>query len=271
MKIAVRGGYETAFDDSGGAGRPLVLVHGFPLDRRIWAAQVRGLRGKARVIAPDLRGFGETPPRPGPLTIDAYALDVRDLLDELAIESAVIGGVSMGGYVALAFHRHFPHRVRGLVLVDTRAGADSLEARRARDEMAGVARMKGAGAVASRMLPKMLGRGGGPDADRLAERLRAIMEAQPVEAIAGALGAMRDRQDATESLASIRVPALVVTGAEDQLIAPAESRALADSIPDAHLEVIPGAGHLPNFEKPDAFDAVLTRFLARLPEPAHRT
>ena len=116
-----------AYEDTGGSGTPLLLVHGFPLDRTCWSAQTRGLRDAARVIAPDLRGFGESASPAGAATMDGYADDVRALLDALGVKSAVVAGLSMGGYIAFAFIRKFPERVRGLTFANTKAGADSPE------------------------------------------------------------------------------------------------------------------------------------------------
>ncbi len=262
-------GRTTGYDDTGGGGIPLVLLHGFPLDRTVWTSQVRHLGGSARVIAPDLRGFGESTLNGGPggsrPTVDGYAKDVAGLLDFLDIPAAVIGGVSMGGFVAMAFHRGFPGRVLGLLLVDTRGGPDSPEARAARDALAAVARSEGAPAVASAMLPKML-----TPANRRAPMgtaLAALMGSQSVEGIAGALEAIRDRADSGPSNARISVPTLVVCGAEDVLIPPEESRALREGIPGARLEMIPGAAHLPNYETPEAFNALVRGFLPGIPRP----
>jgi pimeloyl-ACP methyl ester carboxylesterase len=258
MTTRVRG-LDTTFDDTGGPHVPLVLIHGFPLDRTVWAAQAKGLGRAARVIAPDLRGFGGTPLPDGPVSMDTYAADVAALLDALGVDRAVVGGVSMGGYVAFAFRRLFPARVRALVLVDTRPGPDAAEGRKARDEMAALARSAGAAAVAARMLPKMVGSGAAPDYGR---SLSGLMSRQPVAGIVAALGAMRDRADSTPDLARIAVPALVVSGAEDALVPKTEAEAMAKAIPGARLALLPGVGHLPNFEAPAAFDEAVRAFLA---------
>jgi pimeloyl-ACP methyl ester carboxylesterase len=263
MKRSVRG-LETAFDDTGGNGVPLVLVHGFPLDRTVWTAQATGLAGAARVIAPDLRGFGESPMPDGPATMYDYAADVAALLDALSIERAVIGGVSMGGYVAFAFRRLFPGRVTALVLVDTRPGPDSPEARRARDDAAAVARTEGVAAVAARMLPKMLAPETAEKRPEVQRSLHALMARQSRAGVVAALAAMRDRPDSTPDLARIAVPTLVVAGAEDALIAPSESEAMAKAIPGARLAMIAGAGHLPNWEAPNAFNDAVRAFVASL-------
>jgi 3-oxoadipate enol-lactonase len=247
-----------AFDDTGGARVPLVLIHGFPLDRTVWTAQAKGLGGVARVIAPDLRGFGGATLPGGPVSMDTYAADVAASLDALGVDRAVVGGVSMGGYVAFAFRRLFPDRVRALVLVDTRPGPDSADGRKARDDMAALARSAGAGAVAAKMLPKMVGSGAAPG---YGQSLSDLMSRQPVAGIVAALGAMRDRVDSTPDLARIAVPTLVVSGAEDALVPPSEAEAMAKAIRGARLALFPGAGHLPNFEAPAAFNEAVRTFL----------
>ena len=258
MTKSVRG-FEMAFDDTGGARVPLVLIHGFPLDRTVWAAQAAGLSGVARVIAPDLRGFGGSALPDGPVTMDTYAADVAALMDTLRVERAVIGGVSMGGYVAFAFRRLFPERVRALVLVDTRPGPDSAEAKKARDDTATLVQAAGSAIVAARMLPKMLGPGAAPGVVR---SLSDLMSRQPAEGIVAALGAMRDRVDSTPDLTRIAAPTLLVSGDKDALVPPAESVAMEKAIAGARLVLVPGAGHLPNFEAPDAFNDAVRALLA---------
>lgn len=267
MRIEVNG-RAIGYEDSGGHGVALVLVHGFPLDRRIWAAQVRGLADVARVIAPDLSGFGESALTTSAMTMDDYAGEVGALLDALGVASAVVGGVSMGGYVTMAFHRRYPGRLLGTLLVDTRSGADSVEARRARDVASALARAEGAGALAAQSIGKMLtpaaAQGSTAPEDPKRRALLDMMSSQSVGGIVGALRAMRDRPDSGASVARIAVPTLVVCGAEDALIPPRESEALRDAIPGARLVIIPGAAHLPNYEQPDAFNAAVREFLGGL-------
>lgn len=173
---------------------------------------------------------------------------------------AVVCGVSMGGYVALAFQRKFPARVRGLVLVDTRAGADSADAKGDRDKTIALARAKGATTIADKLLPRLL-----TASATVAQLsgLRRVMTHQPVEGLVAALTAMRDRPDATADLKFVEVPTLVVHGADDTLIPPSEAEVLRAGIAGAELVTIPGAAHLPNFEQPDAFNAAMRTFLKR--------
>jgi pimeloyl-ACP methyl ester carboxylesterase len=258
------GGFEVGYDETASPRTPVVLLHGFPLDRTVWSQQACGFADEFSVIAPDLRGFGDSATRPGPTSTDAYAQDVAALLEHLGARTAVIGGVSMGGYVAFAFARRFPNRVRALVLVDTRAGADSTDAKKGREKSIALVRSKGAAALADEMVPKLLTPETLRDDAALVERLRTMIASQSVDAIVGALEAMRDRPDSKSTLATISVPTLVVCGENDALIPPTESKDLAASIPGARLAWIPRAGHLPNFERPAEFNAVVWGFLKSL-------
>ena len=260
MKKQVRG-FEMAYDDTGGNGIPLLLIHGFPLDRSLWAAQVRGLADAARVIVPDLRGFGESGMPSGAVTMDAYADDLAGLLDALSVKRAVVAGLSMGGYITLAFLRKYPERVRGLILADTKAGPDSAEGKKGRDDNAAVARSEGSGAVGDRMMPKMLTPKTATERPFIADAARAMMARQSVETVVGALQAMRDRPDSTPTLEGITVPTLVITGAEDALIPPKEAETMQASIRGSKLVSIPDAAHLSNFEAPDAFNHAVREFL----------
>lgn len=260
MKIKMRG-FEMAYDDTGGDKIALLLIHGFPLDRTLWHAQTSALRDLSHVIAPDLRGFGESGMPSGNVTVDAYADDLSGLLDALKIKTAVVAGLSMGGYIAFAFYRKFRDRVRGLILADTKAGADSPEGKKGRDDSAALAREKGAGAIAERMLPKMLTPKTASERAEVARAANAMMARQSVEGVVGALMALRDRPDSTPTLATISVPTLIITGSEDTLIPPEESELMRDAIRGARLVTIPGAAHLSNYEQPEAFNQAVREFL----------
>jgi pimeloyl-ACP methyl ester carboxylesterase len=262
-KVKIRG-FEMAYEDTGGHAAPLLLVHGFPLDRTLWTTQVQGLADVARVIAPDLRGFGESGLPSGAVTMDTYADDLRGLLDALSIKNAVVCGLSMGGYIAFAFYRRNAHRVRGLILADTKAGPDSPEGRQGRDANIALARAQGAGAVGEKMMPKMITPKTATERADIANAARAVMARQSVAAVVSALEAMRDRPDSTPMLAQITVPTLVITGADDLLIPAKEAETMRAAIRGARRVTIPGAAHLANFEQPDAFNAAVREFLASL-------
>ncbi len=240
----------------------LTLLHAFPLDRRMWQRQCRELDAHARVIALDLPGFGESQSGPAPASLDGWADLVEDVLDALVGDTpVVIAGLSMGGYLALRIADRQPGRLAGLVLADTRAGADTAEARAARDQAIFSVRRQGMEALTDDLLPKLLSPEAGP---KIVERARSIMLDQRPEAVAAALTAMRDRPDSRAVLRRINVPALVVVGELDTLTPPDEAEAMARAIPEAWLVRIPGAGHLANLEAPEAFNRAVAGFLTGL-------
>lgn len=260
--ISVVNGIDVGYDDIG-SGQPVLFAHAFPLNRTMWAPQVSALVERCRCVAVDFRGFGESSPRP-PFTMDQYADDLAAVLDQLRIEQTILVGCSMGGYAAFAFMRRHAHRVRGLVLADTRAGDDNDEARARRHMVIELARTEGATAVANLQIPSLVGkttREKQPDTFDAVHRMMA--QAKP-EAIVGALEAMLGRPDSTPQLGSITVPTLIVVGDEDVITPVKEARAMQAKIPGSRLEVIAAAGHLASVERPAAFNHVLTEFLGAL-------
>jgi pimeloyl-ACP methyl ester carboxylesterase len=247
-----------------GASRPqgtLVLIHAFPLNARMWEPQLALADQGWRVIAPHLRGFdggtGETA-----RSVDDYAGDVIDLLDALHIPEAVIGGLSLGGYVTFAMFRHAPRYFRGMVLADTRSQADTPEGVQGRHTMLALLRDKGPGAIADEMIPKLLGETTRGEQPGVAERTRSLILASSTEAIAGAVSALMTRPDSTPLLGSIHCPTLILVGDEDKLTPPALSHEMHDAITGSELVTIPRAGHLSSLEQPVAFNAAVARFLS---------
>jgi len=260
--IAVLNGIELGYDDVG-SGLPVAFAHAFPLNRTMWAPQVSALVERCRCVAMDFRGFGDSAAQ-GPFTMAQYADDFAALLDLLRIDQVVLVGCSMGGYASFAFLQRHAARVRGLVLADTRPGADDEESRARRRMVIELARTEGSTAVANLQIPSLVGkttREKQPDTYDAVHRMMA--QAKP-EAIVGALEAMLGRADSTPLLGSIGVPTLVVVGDEDVVTPPKEARAMAARIPGSRLEVIAQAGHLSNMERPAAFNHVLTEFLSAL-------
>jgi pimeloyl-ACP methyl ester carboxylesterase len=244
---------------------PVLLVHGFPLDHDQWIDQLAGLDGWRR-IAPDLRGAGgsDAPDRAGDYSMTRYADDLVAVLDAMDVERAACCGLSMGGYVLFELYRRHPGRVAALILCDTKAEPDTADAKRGRDELAAIALGSGAGAVADRLLPKLVGRSTRALRPELVETVRAMVLRTPVAGIVGALGAMRDRADSTPLLATIRVPTLVLCGEEDELTPAAGMRAMAEQIPDARYVEVASAGHLAPLEQPERVNAALVEFLRAL-------
>lgn len=246
-----------------GAGPALLLVHGFPFDHAMWSNQLGDVSGW-RCIAPDLRGAGASDVPADGYSMMRYAEDLRRICAALDLQTLVCCGFSMGGYILFEFLRRYPRLVRALILCDTRAEADTPEGQRTRDEHAALVVRDGLGALADLLLPKLLGatsRTGNPS---LTERVRAMVLRQPITGVVGGLRAMRDRPDSTSGLSGIRVPTLVICGAEDTVTPPAPAKAMAQRIPGARYVEVEGAGHLAPLEQPDQVTAAVREFLAGL-------
>jgi len=251
-----------------GEGDIILFVHGFPLDHTMWRHQMAGLT-KWKRVAPDLRGFGgaTAPPHPEAYSMGRYADDLIAVLDAVGGASrAVVCGLSMGGYIVFELLRRHPERIRALVLCDTKAEPDTAEGRKVRDEQAGLAEREGVAAVVDRLLPKLLGKATHRAQPELVAEVREVMLRSSVPGFAGALRAMRDRPDSTPDLAQIRMPTLVLGGAEDELIAPAVMHQMATQIPGARFDSIKSAGHMAPLEQPLAVGRVLGEFLESLPK-----
>jgi pimeloyl-ACP methyl ester carboxylesterase len=242
----------------------VVLIHAFPLSSGIWALLRGTLPPGWNLITPDLPGFGNSADPPA-ASVDDMARSVLTMLDAQGIRRAVIGGMSMGGYVTLALHRMAPERFSGMVLVDSRAGSDNEAGREGRQKMIELVQQGGAAAVADEMLPKLVGPTSHRQRPGVVAAVREMIEWNRPETIAAALAAMRDRADSTPSLAGIAVPTLIVCGEEDALTPPSESEALHQQIAGSRLVLLPRAGHLSAFEVPDVFGAALSDFLGRVP------
>ena len=264
MSTATVGGLTMGYDDEG-EGPVLLLVHGHPFDRSMWAPQVREFsRAGWRVIAPDLRGFGGPSAGDG-LAWDTFARDLAALLDPLGAGEVVIGGLSMGGQIVMEFCRLFPARVRGVVLAATFATVDPPAGRQRRVDMAARLRREGMAAYAAEVLPKMMSPASIEALPAVAGHVLAMMRGAPPEGAAAAALARCERPDYTPVLAALAVPALIVVGTEDAFTPVSDAEYMNSLIGRATLAVIPGSGHLPNLERPAEFNQALRRFLAGLP------
>lgn len=260
--ITFGNGRAIGYDDVG-SGVPVLFLHGFPHSRSLWSPQLGALATPARTISMDLRGFGESA-RGEPGGVDGYADDAAALLDVLGIERAVIAGLSMGGYATFALWRRHRARVRALVLCDTKATADSEAAQGARVEMQALVKERGSMAVANQMITGMVGRTTREKNPELVDELHRMMSLAPVQGIVDALDALRTRPDSTPTLATIDVPTMIVVGDEDVLTPVKDARAMHLGIAGSRLEVIAGAGHVSNMERPGTFNHVLSEFLVSL-------
>ena len=248
-----------------GSGMPVVLLHAFPLSSAMWLEQREGLSPVCRVITPDLRGFGGSPlPAEAP-SLDAAADDVVELLDRLDLERVVLGGLSMGGYVAMALLRRHPQRVSALLLADTKASADADPARANRERIAALVESDPASTVlVDEVLPTLLGTTSAQTRPLVAGRVRGLVQAAPAPAVAWAQRAMAGRPDAFDTLRAFPGPALVIVGSEDVLSPPSDAEAMAAALPHGRLAVLPDAGHLTAVETPEAFNAEVAGFLSGL-------
>lgn len=244
-----------------GRGFPITLVHGFPLNHRIFDTQLRMLARAYRVLAPDLRGFGKTPFVGNDITIDTYADDIARVLDALEIEQTVLAGLSMGGYIAFAFWRRHRDRVRALILLNTRAGADSEEARARRFETIEAVQRDGVEPLVQSMLPRLLSPVTYRGKKHVVHKLEDIMRSSSREGVIAALKAMAYRPDSRPTLAEITVPTLILAGRDDAIVPVDEAEAMALAIPDARLHVVDHAGHLVTMERPRTTSRLIAAFL----------
>jgi 3-oxoadipate enol-lactonase len=244
-----------------GPGVPVVLLHAFPLNGRMFEPQMEALSAGRRVVAPDYPGFGRSPRTPAQPDVRYYAEAIRWLLDRLGLERVVLGGVSMGGYVAFGCLRLFPERVSGLVLANTRPEPDSEEIRETRKDMARRVAEEGVEVLVELQMERLLARDTLENNEEVVEKVRAmILESSP-NGVVAALGAMRDRPDSTPLLGKIEVPTLVIGGEEDAISSPEVMAAMAEKIPNSRHVTLPRAGHLSNLENLEGFNAALREFL----------
>jgi 3-oxoadipate enol-lactonase len=255
VKLELKSGAVSYVD--AGNGPPVLLIHAFPLNNTMWASQIAALSGKFRVIAPDIRGFGESQPASS-WTLEQMADNLNECLDKLGVKDSAVVGVSMGGYIALAFWSKYPKRVRQLVLSNSRARADNDTEKNARNDMIAAIEQSSTAILPDRMLPRLLQPN--PPAG-VVRNVRQMIESTSPAAAVYAVMAMRDRMDFSSMLHRIECPTMVITGENDVIIRMEDSRAVADAISGARFVTVPNSGHLSNLENPDAFNTALLSFL----------
>ena len=245
-----------------GSGPDLVLIHPFPANHGIWGPVAVMLSTRYRVILPDVRGLGRSSPGDGPATMEKHAEDLRRLIDELGLTKAAFGGNSIGGYILFEFWRRFRERVSALILVDTRAGADSDDARKTRLQAADDVLNRGTEPFIAAQVLRLLGESTQSNRpDKVAEAKRMMMQAS-ASGIAAVQRGMAERPDSNATLGSISVPTLVMAGEEDTLTTPLEMETMHRSIRGSIFRRIPKAGHYSPFEQPDEVHRVIRDFLA---------
>lgn len=246
-----------------GQGQPIVLIHAFPSDQNLWQAQQTSLQKMFRIITFDLWGFGQSSPVNGQaISMVEYADELKLLLDELQIDKAIIGGESMGGYIALAFLNQYPDKTKGLILADTQSIADSIEAKEKRETTAIDLLEHGTGNYINTFMVKALS----PEADEETKNnLRQILEKQSATAMASALRGMANRMDTSALLASSSLPILIITGEQDVLISPQQSNKMHELAQNSKLVTISNAGHLSNLEQPEQWNqAIIDMFYQKI-------
>ena len=256
-------GITLAYSDRG-TGLPIVFLHAFPLNRTMWAPQEQALSSQFRIITIDLRGHGESDAPLWRYTLEQSADDVNAILNHLAIQHALFVGLSMGGYILFEFYRKYAARVKGLVLADTRAQADTEEGKYGRFQMAQIAYKQGPSAIAGLMIPKLLSPQTIQTRLDLVQQVRAMIENNQVSGIAGDLMAMAERPDSIPLLKQITCPTQIIVGELDQATPPSDAKLMADQIPNARLAIITNAAHLTNLEQPEAFNQIVATFAQEL-------
>lgn len=251
-----------------GTGLPIVFLHAFPLNRTMWAVQERLLSLQFRIITIDLRGHGESDAPLWRYTLEQSADDVSALLDHLNIQRALLVGLSMGGYILFAFYRKYAARVKGLILADTKAQADTEEGKSGRFQLAQIAYKKGPSAIADVMIPKLLSPATIQTNPDLVQQVRAMIEGNQISGIAGDLMAMADRPDSVSLISQITCPTQIIVGELDQATPPSDAKLMAEQIQHARLAIIPNAAHLSNLEQPEAFNQIVGSFASDLRESA---
>lgn len=247
--------------DEYGRGVPLVLLHGHPFNRSMWDDQRETLCSTCRVIVPDLRGYGETTVVPDKTTMEEFVGDLAALLDALAIDRIILGGLSMGGQIVFEFYRQFPQRVRALLLADTQPQVDTEEVRAARYATAQRVLDQGMQDLAEELLPRLLAKETIVSHPDVVDRVRHMIVLTKPEGAAAALRGRAERRDYTPLLREIMVPTLVVVGSEDTFTPRSDAELMHREIAGSQLTVIEGVGHMPNMERPSEFNASLRQFL----------
>jgi len=251
-----------------GDGVPVVLLHGFPLSSEMWTPIRTAVEQAARLITPDLRGFGGSDKPQGDYGMETLAGDVLRLADRIGVERFVLGGHSMGGYVALRLAASHVERLTGLILIDTRASADTPEGKVRRTVAIERIRRGEAAAFLDEFIPNLLGESTRGRAPRLATELRALAAEVPNHVLAGCLAGMRDRPDSVQVLSGLDLPALVITGQEDALAPPEVAHQMAAALPRGRLALVPLAGHTPSVERPiPTAEAILAFLREHFPPP----
>ncbi len=246
-----------------GSGPPLLLVHGFPLNHQMWLPQIEHFQSSYTVIAPDLRGFGDSDISPGIVTMEQHARDLNALLQDFKIEDPVsYCGLSMGGYIAWEFWKHFPDRLHALILCDTRADADLEEDVNNRLKMADLVLRHGPEAISTAMIPNLISESTQQNQPHISEHLISMIEATDSEGIAASQKGMAARSDFSDLIKDIHIPTLFIVGKEDRLTPPAVMHQMSTQVPESKYFEVSDAAHMAPMEAPDLVNQAIDDFLS---------
>ena len=264
MPKVTSGDVQINYTDTG-SGTPVLLVHAFPLNSKMWESQIESLGDRFRLIAPDLRGFGDSsaPEDRSAYSVESFADDLKAVLDDAGVSEAVVCGLSLGGYVAFAFLRQYRSSVKALVLADTRPEADAPENITKRSGQQDTVASEGTAGLIEALPGALLGEPTREKKPDVVAHAKQLMD-NPAAGFIGALEAMKQRPDSSGDMAGIDLPTLIIVGENDGLTPPELSRNMHEHISGSKLVVIPEAGHLSNLEAPEAFNGALAEFLAGL-------
>ncbi len=264
MKVTVNGGSLVCTEAGDPSGLPVLFLHGFPFDQTMWKGQLMAVGRTHRAISYDIRGHGKSDVGDGQYMIEGHVEDLVAMLDHLGVKRTVIVGLSMGGYIALRALEKYPHRFIAAVLCNTRSEADSNEGKQKRYAGATLDKNEGSQAFADGFVGALFSPGSLKSNQKEKDEIRRIIAGTSPLSIAGTLIALAARTDTTASLASIKVPTLIMVGEFDQLTPPAASEAMHERIPGSQLFIVPGAAHMSNLENPEFFNEKLLQFLKKV-------
>jgi 3-oxoadipate enol-lactonase len=252
-----------AYQDEGDrAGTPIVLIHGFPFNRKMWAGQVGPLSKICRVISYDVRGHGQSDVGDANYSLESFVDDLFGIMEHLKLRRTIVCGLSMGGYIALRAVERHPEKFRALILCDTKSSSDSDEARKKRALSAESVKKNGVSSFADEFVRSVLCEKSLATKPELVESVKSMIRGNSALGIAGTLHAIAGRTDTTPALPKMSLRTLILVGDQDKPTPPADAEMMAKNMPDARMYLIPGAGHLSNLENPDVFNEKLLTFAA---------
>ncbi|HEX9600528.1 MAG TPA: alpha/beta hydrolase [Mariniflexile sp.] len=256
--------FHLSYDDIGEGIIPIIFLHGYPFDKTMWQGQLDFLKSSYRLIPCDIRGFGKSTDEESSLSIDLFADDLIEFMDELSIDKAIICGLSMGGFIALNAMKRFPDRFEALILCDTQCIADTAEVKEKRYKTINEIEADGVANFNEGFIKSVFHKDSITNKKELVEQLRSVVFANSEHVIIQGLIALAERSETCSFLDKISIPTLIICGREDEVTPLAQSELMNKAIEGSVLHVIDNAGHVSNLEQPDEFNKHLHDFLATL-------